>query len=1025
LSAIGGLTGTTGYFSNQLSAFGGLTGTTGYFSDRLSVMGGLTGTTGYFSDQLSAIGGLTGTTAYFSKQLFTESLKVKSINQLPSNPFIVLDSSKFGSDANASKVSNWNGFRQLDSNKQPTFYSSGTGPLNNIPYVNFINKNNSTDSQFLSLPFASNYSTKFDFPNGFSIVLITRINSISTDDFISLFEILFDSLNGIRLFKVNNTSGSITSYGLQLQLYNKNNSLSLVTSVFDLNKFLNKWLKISIIYSQETSQNPSNVNLIINNLTDNIINTFSKNGGTNYISLSTKAISIGKSYATSYNTNVIDYDISGFYIYQRVLSQTELNMFDSLYQLRVSSINIDGNIVSNGPSNNIGNIWLTKNYQNMSDSNSSEITNDTTLNKKLMIYGNTSSNVSGVREVGISDNLTISGSLTGTTGYFSNQLSAFGGLTGTTGYFSNQLSAFGGLTGTTGFFSNQLSAIGGLTGTTGYFSNQLSAMGGITGTSGYFSSLTTDLSQIKNINQLPSNPFIALDSSRFASDANGSKVSNWNGFQQSATGNQPTFYSSGTGPFNNVPYVDFNNISSGTIRTSGNSSTQSLSLPMNLYSSPFNFMNGFTIVLITRINNLTSANLGFERLFEMIPNSVIYQNYNTSYSNLPNSIVLFKSSTTPITVAGVTSTSFSNSSNALTLAINSSNSNTSTLIDCDIDANKNNWLKIAITYQQGSTSSLSSQINIYVDNLTNGKNLYRSASIRGPTNLTSMPIQTINLGKSAISTVISATDYDIAGFYIYQRVLSNTELNMFNSLYPSLRTSSINIDGNIVSSGPSNNIGNIWLTKNYQNMADSNSSEITNDTIVNKKLMIYGNTSNGGVREVGISDNLTVSGRFLTSGGATISGGVNISGALNANNGATIKGGALNANNGATISGGDLCLGSTCLNENLLKKIISASTIDASTYNSRGATANPTALENKLPQDYINRGMGIYNEFGYNFKYYTGVNTVTFPDFYLLRTFVNWTDDTAGNASVIQNLYFKNTMIKRASISLTSWTIFS
>lgn len=89
--------------------------------------------------------------------------------------------------------------------------------------------------------------------------------------------------------------------------------------------------------------------------------------------------------------------------------------------------------------------------------------------------------------------------------------------------------------------------------------------------------------------------------------------------------------------------------------------------------------------------------------------------------------------------------------------------------------------------------------------------------------------------------------------------------------------------------------------------------------------MIYGNTSSNvrGVKEVGISDNLTVTGETTTknlnitttnsSGGTHLnySDGKNYltgetiirGGPLTANSGATISGGVLTANSGATISG--------------------------------------------------------------------------------------------------------------------------
>jgi hypothetical protein len=86
LTAAGGLTGTTGYFSDTLTAAGGitangltltgpLTGTTACFANAVGVTGlltaagGITGTSGYFGQTLTAAGGLTGTTGYFSDTL--------------------------------------------------------------------------------------------------------------------------------------------------------------------------------------------------------------------------------------------------------------------------------------------------------------------------------------------------------------------------------------------------------------------------------------------------------------------------------------------------------------------------------------------------------------------------------------------------------------------------------------------------------------------------------------------------------------------------------------------------------------------------------------------------------------------------------------------------------------------------------------------------------------------------------------------------------------------------------------------
>ena len=55
-----------------------------------------------------------------------------------------------------------------------------------------------------------------------------------------------------------------------------------------------------------------------------------------------------------------------------------------------------------------------------------------------------------------------------------------------------------------------------------------------------------------------------------------------------------------------------------------------------------------------------------------------------------------------------------------------------------------------------------------------------------------------------------------------------------------------------------NNNSNISFTNNWKAHANSTSSEISNDVQVYKKLMLVGNSSAGGVREVGIWDNLQV-----------------------------------------------------------------------------------------------------------------------------------------------------------------------
>jgi len=84
-----GPTGPTGSstFSNLVTANGGFTGTTGYFSGRLNAAGGLTGTTAYLSGQLNAAGGLTGTTGNFTGNLSVGGLS-SNLNFTQNQPSI-------------------------------------------------------------------------------------------------------------------------------------------------------------------------------------------------------------------------------------------------------------------------------------------------------------------------------------------------------------------------------------------------------------------------------------------------------------------------------------------------------------------------------------------------------------------------------------------------------------------------------------------------------------------------------------------------------------------------------------------------------------------------------------------------------------------------------------------------------------------------------------------------------------------------------------------------------------------------
>ena len=69
-----------------------------------------------------------------------------------------------------------------------------------------------------------------------------------------------------------------------------------------------------------------------------------------------------------------------------------------------------------------------------------------------------------------------------------------------------------------------------------------------------------------------------------------------------------------------------------------------------------------------------------------------------------------------------------------------------------------------------------------------------------------------------------------------------------------------------VETSPAASDNKLYLTNEWQSKPDSvlNASEISNDTKDRKKLMIVGNRSGGGVREVGIWDNLTVAKQTTT-----------------------------------------------------------------------------------------------------------------------------------------------------------------
>jgi hypothetical protein len=84
----------------------------------------------------------------------------------------------------------------------------------------------------------------------------------------------------------------------------------------------------------------------------------------------------------------------------------------------------------------------------------------------------------------------------------------------------------------------------------------------------------------------------------------------------------------------------------------------------------------------------------------------------------------------------------------------------------------------------------------------------------------------------------------------------------------------------------------IKLSKGWKNGATATTSEISNDLVGSKKLMIVGNKSDGGVRKVGIWDHLDVHGSQIVTGSLSV---------------------------GGDIKGGRLCIGNTCIGEDNLK----------------------------------------------------------------------------------------------------------
>jgi hypothetical protein len=82
--------------------------------------------------------------------------------------------------------------------------------------------------------------------------------------------------------------------------------------------------------------------------------------------------------------------------------------------------------------------------------------------------------------------------ISGSTGYFSGQLNCAGGITGSTTYHSGMGTFSGGITGTTAYHSGMITATGGITGTTAYHSGTGYFAGGITASTGYFTNIVSN-----------------------------------------------------------------------------------------------------------------------------------------------------------------------------------------------------------------------------------------------------------------------------------------------------------------------------------------------------------------------------------------------------------------------------------------------------------------------------------------------------------------------------------------------------
>lgn len=67
----------------------------------------------------------------------------------------------------------------------------------------------------------------------------------------------------------------------------------------------------------------------------------------------------------------------------------------------------------------------------------------------------------------------------------------------------------------------------------------------------------------------------------------------------------------------------------------------------------------------------------------------------------------------------------------------------------------------------------------------------------------------------------------------------------------------------------------IRLSGKWTDSPSATNSEIANDTVTHKKLMIVGNKSAGGVRKVGVWDHLDVHGNQVISGNLTVNGIIN------------------------------------------------------------------------------------------------------------------------------------------------------